>query len=219
MNTSSSTSSLTTEEESLKENKIVARFNAKLFSVASAFVDKKYHRINSLEVRPHKSGKGVTLCGFNGERLLAIYDAEGFASETIYVKMNKHNDAICKENETAIVEIYEDNTSANIMNNGSLIGVEPNAVQDQYEIDWRSLGSYWESGFKQEASNIDGRYLHDFTQAAKRLTGDSNFTMATNGDRAICIRFETYPDAFGLVQPMRKNKPDSEMSSLPDFMK
>lgn len=202
----------------MMSNKIVARFNAKLFSVASAFVDKKYHRINSLEVRPHKSGKGVTLCGFNGERLLAIYDAEGFASKTIYVKMNKHNDAICKENETAIVEIYEDNTSANIMNNGSLIGVEPNAVQDQYEIDWRSLAPRWESEFKQEVARIDGKYLHEFLQAAKRLTGNSDFTMATNGDRPICIRFEAFPDAFGFVQPMRKDKPDTEMGGLPDFM-
>ena len=199
-------------------NKIVAKFNANLFSIASAFVDKKYHRVKSVEVRPHKSGKGVTLCGVNGVSLLAIYDAEGFASETIYVKMNKHNDAICIENETAVVEIYEGNKCANIMNNGSLIGVEPEAVQDQYEIDWCSLVPRWKSEFKQEASNINGRYLHEFTQAAKRLTGNSNFTMATNGNRVICIRFEGYPDAFGFVKPMRKDKPDTEMGGLPDFM-
>ena len=199
-------------------NKIVAKFNANLFSIASAFVDKKYHRVKSVEVRPHKSGKGVTLCGFNGARLLAIYDAEGFASETIYVKMNKHNDAICKENKTAVVEIYEGNTSANIMNNGSLIGVEPDAVQDQYEVNWLPLASQWKSGFQQEVARIDGKYLHEFSQAAKRLTGNGDFTMATNGDRPICIRFEAFPDAFGFVQPMRKDKPDTEMGGLPDFM-
>lgn len=199
-------------------NKIVAKFNANLFSIASAFVDKKYHRVKSVEVRPHKSGKGVTLCGVNGVSLLAIYDAEGFASETIYVKMNKHNDAICIENETAVVEIYEGNISANIMNNGSLIGVEPDAVQDQYEIDWLPLVPKWKSEFKQEAAKIDGRYLQEFTRTAKRLTGNSNFTMATNGNRTICIRFEGYPDAFGFVQPMRKDKPDTEMGGLPDFM-
>ena len=199
-------------------NKIVAKFNANLFSIASAFVDKKYHRVKSVEVRPHKSGKGVTLCGVNGVSLLAIYDAEGFASETIYVKMNKHNDAICIENETAVVEIYEGNKCANIINNGSLIGVEPDAVQNEREIDWRPMASRWQTGFQQEAAKIDGRYLQEFTRAAKRLTGNSNFTMETNGDRPICIRFETFPYAFGFLQPMYKNKPDTEMGGLPDFM-
>lgn len=199
-------------------NKIVAKFNANLFSIASAFVDKKCIRVKSVEVRPHKSGKGVTLCGCNGTRLLAIYDAEGFTSETIYVKMNKHNDAICKENETAVVEIYKGSTSANIMNNGSLIGVEPEAVQDECKIEWHPLASQWKSEFKQEAAIIDGKYLHDFTQAAKRLTGKSSFSMATNGDRVICIRFEDYSNAFGFVMPIRKDKPDAEIGGLPDFM-
>lgn len=199
-------------------NKIVAKFNANLFSIASAFVDIKYRRVKSVEVRPHKSGKGVTLCGVNGVSLLAIYDAEGFATETIYVKMNKHNDAICKENKTAIVQICEGNKCANIMNNGSLIGVEPDAVQNERELDWRPMTSRWKSGFQQEVARIDGKYLHEFSQAAKRLTGNSDFTMATNGDRPICIRFEAFPDAFGFLQPMYKDKPDKEMGDLPDFM-
>lgn len=74
---------------------IVARFNANLFSIVSAFVDENF-KVKSVEVKPNKDG-GVTLCGINHHQLIVIYDENGFAVDPIYVRMDKYNDAICKK--------------------------------------------------------------------------------------------------------------------------
>lgn len=178
---------------------IVARFNANLFSIVSAFVDENF-KVKSVEVKPNKDG-GVTLCGINHHQLIVIYDENGFAVDPIYVRMDKYNDAICQKNKTAFVEIHEGNASAFIVDNGSRIGIQTDAIKDAWKIAWGDDVIKAMVYSSPEASQINGNYLHDFTQAAERLTGKPYLIMSTNGAQAISIRFEDYPEAIGLLMP------------------
>lgn len=201
---------------------IVARFNAYLFSIVRSFVDVTYVA-HSVIVEPHKSGKGVILCALHPCRTLVVYDEEGFASKAMYVRMAQYNDKICKENSTTVIEIHEGDDTGYIIDNGDVVSVQPKAINHDSVYAWRNVVQGMqdfkpEDGLKSRIIKLNGKYLNKFRKAAKRLTGYPKITIVKQSDSVACIRFDGYPDAFGLLVQIPIVDKGLETATLPPFM-
>lgn len=201
---------------------IVARFNANLFSIVRSFVDVTYVA-HSVIVEPHKSGKGVILCALHPRRTLVIYDKEGFASKAMYVRIAEYNDKICKENPTTVIEIHEGDDTGYIIDNGDVVSVQPKAINHDDVYAWRNvvLGMQDfkpEEGYKTGIIKLNGKHLNKFRKAAKRLTGDPTITIVKQKDSVPSIRFDGYPNAFGLLAQIPIVDKGLETAILPPFM-
>lgn len=201
---------------------IVARFNANLFSIVRSFVDVTYVA-HSVIVEPHKSGKGVILCALHPLCTLVVYDEEGFASKAMYVRIAQYNDKICKETPTTVIEIHEGDDTGYIIDNGDVVSVQPKAINHDSVYAWRNVVQGMqdfkpEEGLKSRIIKLNGKYLNKFRKAANRLTGYPTITIVKQSDSVACIRFDGYPNAFGLLVQSPIVDKGLETVTLPPFM-
>lgn len=207
-------------------NDVVAKFDAVFFHIAYAFTGREEtrFRLSGVLIEPHPT-QGVLMVATDGYRLIVIHDEDGFAKEKIIVRMDKKNLSLCRERLIGIdqgkelfdrreIEVSADGTAV-VLLEGKRIGKQENAVLNEQFPNWRRV---LPTGIteKPTLTALSGRFLGDFSAAAKRLTGSEGLFFAPHEQEPFIVNFSDNAKAFGIMMPMES---DEIVVGLPDFMK
>lgn len=200
-------------------NDVVAKFDADLFHIAYAFTCREETRfyLCGVSIEPHPE-QGVILVATDTYRLIVIHDEDGFAKEKIIVRMDKSPLSLCKKKSTEVVkrevEVLPDGM-AFVLREYKHIGVQDDAIIDGAFPNWRGIIPKCTTE-KPTLTGYNGRFLGEFSAAAKRLTGSERLFFAASEDKPFLVNFSDQAKAFGIMMPMAV---DEKFVGIPGFMK
>jgi len=205
------------------------RVNANLFRIAHsvASTEETRYYLNGVFVEPHPCG-GVLLTATDGHRLLTVYDREGHAVRPLILRQSKESERLSKPGKKDGGRILKFEAPSgygpvmaefSIKASAEVIGTARMDVIDGTYPDYRRAVPRYlpETG---SPANFSPIYIESFAKVARELAAESGFgrgmiRIATSDScSAALIHFEVFPDAFGVLMPMR----GGDRTNVPDWL-